>query len=234
MIPPFTDIRSVQTLIEGDKLSLVYGAQDLSPADSGAYTGDISGSMLAKLGCTYVVDRSLRAARDPRRDRRGRNAKVKAAYKHGLVPILCLGEGLEVREAGNQVEHSVAQLKAALDGISAGRRGEGRRRLRAGLGDRHRPGRDAGRRAGGLRGAARGAGRAVRAGGRRRRPDPVRRLGEVRQRRRDRRPSRTSTARWSAARASTRPSSPPWPPTRWASSADLTAMRRGSQIPPVD
>ena len=55
VLPPFTAIRSVQTLIDGDKLGLVYGAQDLSAADSGAYTGDISGSMLAKLGCTYVT-----------------------------------------------------------------------------------------------------------------------------------------------------------------------------------
>jgi triosephosphate isomerase len=120
VVPPFTDIRSVQTLIEGDKLSLVYGAQDLSPADSGAYTGDISGSMLAKLGCTYVV-----IGHSERREIHGEtdevvNAKVKAAFKYGLIPILCLGEGLEVREAGNQVEHSVAQLKAALDGVSAG------------------------------------------------------------------------------------------------------------------
>lgn len=57
VIPPFTDIRSVQTLIEGDKLLLTYGAQDVSAHDSGAFTGEISGSMLAKLGCTFVVDR---------------------------------------------------------------------------------------------------------------------------------------------------------------------------------
>ena len=55
VIPPFTDIRSVQTLIDGDRLRLSYGAQDLSPEASGAYTGDISGSMLNKLGCSYVL-----------------------------------------------------------------------------------------------------------------------------------------------------------------------------------
>ena len=55
VIPPFTDIRSVQTLIDGDRLRLVYGAQDLSPEASGAYTGDISGSMLNKLGCSHVL-----------------------------------------------------------------------------------------------------------------------------------------------------------------------------------
>jgi triosephosphate isomerase len=55
VIPPFTDIRSVQTLIDGDRLRLSYGAQDLSPEASGAYTGDISGVMLNKLGCSYVL-----------------------------------------------------------------------------------------------------------------------------------------------------------------------------------
>ena len=55
VIPPFTDIRSVQTLIDGDRLRLLYGAQDLSPKNSGAFTGDISGAMLAKLGCTFVI-----------------------------------------------------------------------------------------------------------------------------------------------------------------------------------
>ncbi len=55
VLPPFTDLRSVQTLIGGDRLLLGYGAQDLSPHDSGAYTGDVSGPMLAKLGCQYVV-----------------------------------------------------------------------------------------------------------------------------------------------------------------------------------
>src|SRR6188472_2584595 len=55
VLPPFVDIRSVQTLTDGDKLQIGYGAQDLSPHPSGAYTGDISGAMLAKLGCQYVV-----------------------------------------------------------------------------------------------------------------------------------------------------------------------------------
>src|SRR6201991_798777 len=55
VLPPFTDIRSVQTLTDGDKLPLTYGAQDVSPHDSGAYTGDVSAPMLAKLGCTFVA-----------------------------------------------------------------------------------------------------------------------------------------------------------------------------------
>ena len=72
VVPPFTDLRSVQTLVDGDRLSMQYGAQDVSTHDSGAYTGEISAGMLAKLGCTYVVVGHSRAPRVPRRDRRGR------------------------------------------------------------------------------------------------------------------------------------------------------------------
>ncbi|GAA4680000.1 triose-phosphate isomerase [Pseudonocardia yuanmonensis] len=118
VLPPFTDIRSVQTLIDGDKLKLVHGAQDLSPHDSGAYTGDVSGPMLAKLGCTYVV-----VGHSERREIHGEddgvvNAKVRAALKHGLQPILCVGEGLDVRESGAQVAHTTAQLVAALEKVT--------------------------------------------------------------------------------------------------------------------
>src|SRR5919112_1856769 len=114
VLPPFTDIRSVQTLIDGDKLKLVHGAQDLSPHDSGAYTGDVSGAMLAKLGCRYVV-----VGHSERREIHGEddavvNSKVRAAVKHGIVPILCVGEGLAVREEGGHVEHTTRQLTAAL------------------------------------------------------------------------------------------------------------------------
>jgi triosephosphate isomerase len=119
VLPPFTDIRSVQTMIDGDELLMVHGAQDLSPHDSGAYTGDVSGAMLAKLGCSYAV-----VGHSERREIHGEddatvNSKVLAAFRHGIVPILCVGEGLEVREAGTHVEHSTAQLTAALAGVSA-------------------------------------------------------------------------------------------------------------------
>jgi triosephosphate isomerase len=119
VLPPFVDLRSVQTLVDGDKLRIVYGAQDLSPHDGGAYTGDISGSMLAKLGCTYVaVGHSERRQYHAETDAVV-NAKVKAAFRHGLTPILCVGEGLEVRQLNGQVDHCVAQVSAALDGVPA-------------------------------------------------------------------------------------------------------------------
>ncbi|MGW2178683.1 triose-phosphate isomerase [Streptomyces sp. NPDC001732] len=119
VLPPFTDLRSVQTLVEGDKLKIKYGAQDISAHDSGAYTGEVSGPMLAKLRCTYVA-----VGHSERRQYHGEtdeicNAKVKAAYKHGLTPILCVGEGLDVRKAGDQVAHTLAQLDGALKDIPA-------------------------------------------------------------------------------------------------------------------
>ena len=117
VLPPFTDIRSVQTLIDGDKLLIGYGAQDLSPHPSGAYTGDISGPMLAKLGCQYVVVGHSERRQYHHEDDAVVNAKVKAALANNIAPILCVGEGLEVREAGEHVPHTLAQLDGALDKV---------------------------------------------------------------------------------------------------------------------
>ena len=119
VLPPFTDIRSVQTLVDGDKLDIRYGAQDLSTADKGAYTGEISGAMLAKLGCTYVV-----VGHSERREMHAESdevvsAKAQAAYRHGLVPVVCVGEGLEIRQQGTHVAYTLAQLDGSLAGITA-------------------------------------------------------------------------------------------------------------------
>jgi triosephosphate isomerase len=119
VIPPFTDLRSVQTLVDGDKLKLTYGAQDVSKHDSGAYTGEISGTFLAKLGCTFaVVGHSERRTYHDEDDALVAE-KAAAALKHGLVPIVCIGEGLEIREAGDHVAYNVNQLKGSLAGLSA-------------------------------------------------------------------------------------------------------------------
>ncbi|MCF6523399.1 triose-phosphate isomerase [Streptomyces sp. JJ36] len=119
VLPPFTDLRSVQTLIDGDKLKIKYGAQDLSAHDGGAYTGEVSGAMLAKLNCTYVVIGHSERRQYHGEDEASCNAKVQAAYRHGLTPILCVGEGLEVRKAGEHVPHTLAQLDGALRDIPA-------------------------------------------------------------------------------------------------------------------
>ncbi|HKJ11584.1 MAG TPA: triose-phosphate isomerase [Ornithinimicrobium sp.] len=117
VLPPFTDLRSVQTLVQGDQLKLKYGAQDLSAHDEGAYTGEVSGAFLAKLGCTYVVVGHSERREYHREDDALVAQKVAAALRHGLCPIVCVGEGLEVREAGSAVKFVVEQVRAALDGV---------------------------------------------------------------------------------------------------------------------
>ncbi|MEP6696522.1 MAG: triose-phosphate isomerase [Pseudonocardiales bacterium] len=118
VLPPFTCLRSVQTLIEGDRLLLGYGAQDLSPHDGGAYTGDVSGPMLAKLDCAYVVVGHSERRGYHAEDDSAVNAKVLAAGRNGLTAIVCVGEALDVREAGQQVAHCAGQLTAALAGVT--------------------------------------------------------------------------------------------------------------------
>lgn len=118
-IPPFTDIRGVQIVVEGDKLGFSYGAQDVSVHESGAYTGEVSAPMLAKLGCSWAV-----VGHSERRQYHGEDdatvaAKAKAALGSGLSPIVCVGEPLEVRESGEHVDYVVAQTRASLDGLSS-------------------------------------------------------------------------------------------------------------------
>ncbi len=118
IVPPFTDIRSIQTLIDGDRLRLTYGAQDLSPEIGGAFTGDISGSMLRKLGCRYViVGHSERRAIHSESDELV-NRKIKAALSNELTPIFCVGEELSVRESGAHVSHIIRQIRAGLAGLT--------------------------------------------------------------------------------------------------------------------
>jgi triosephosphate isomerase (TIM) len=119
VLPPFTDLRSVQTLVAGDKLRIGYGAQDLSPYPKGAYTGDISGHMLAKLGCSYVLAGHSERRRYHHEDDALVNAKVRAALANSITPVLCVGESLDVRQAGGHVEFVLGQLKGSLAKVSA-------------------------------------------------------------------------------------------------------------------
>lgn len=116
---PFTDIRSVQTLVDGDRLGVTYGSQDISEHDKGAYTGEISGLMLAKLGVKWAV-----VGHSERRQYHGEsdaivNAKAKAAIRHGITPIVCVGEGLDIRKAGEHVPYTLAQVDGSLAGLTA-------------------------------------------------------------------------------------------------------------------
>ncbi|MGN6034735.1 triose-phosphate isomerase [Brevibacterium casei] len=119
VIPPFTDIRSVQTLVQGDKLWLRYGAQDVSRHEPGAHTGEIAATFLSRLGCTYVVVGHSERRADNHETNDVVAAKVKAALGHDLVPILCVGEFLDQREDGTHVEFTLAQLEESLAGLSA-------------------------------------------------------------------------------------------------------------------
>ena len=119
VLPPFTHIRSIQTMIDGDELLLVHGAQDLSPKDSGAYTGDVSGPMLAKLGCSYVVVGHSERREYHNEDDALVNLKVRAALRNGITPILCVGEGLPVREESGHVAHCTSQVDGALAKVTA-------------------------------------------------------------------------------------------------------------------
>jgi triosephosphate isomerase (TIM) len=119
VLPPFTDLRSVQTLVDGDKLKIKYGAQDISQHDRGAYTGEISGPMLAKLGCSYVLAGHSERRQYHHEDNALVNAKVKAAFRNQVTPILCVGESLEVRKAGDAVTYTLGQLDGSLKGILA-------------------------------------------------------------------------------------------------------------------
>ena len=114
--PPFTDLRSAQTLIDAEGFKLVLGAQDLSEHDSGAFTGDISGEFLAKLNCQYVLIGHSERRTIHGEDDQQVNAKVAAAVRHGITPVLCVGETLEQRNAG-QLSVSVEQTLTALDGL---------------------------------------------------------------------------------------------------------------------
>ena len=116
---PFTDIRSVQTLVDADSLKVVYGSQDISAHDKGAYTGEISGTMLSKLGCSYAVIGHSERRQYHAEDDALVNAKVKAAFKHGIVPIMCIGEVKEERESGIQVQVTLGQLDGGLADIPA-------------------------------------------------------------------------------------------------------------------
>jgi triosephosphate isomerase len=119
VLPPFTDLRSVQTLIDGDRLRISYGGQDVSAHASGAYTGEIAASMLAKLGCSWVVVGHSERRQYHHEDDLLVNAKVKAAFAAGLVPILCVGEPLEVRREGTHCAHALAQLDGGLADVTA-------------------------------------------------------------------------------------------------------------------
>jgi triosephosphate isomerase len=116
---PFTDIRSVQTTIESDRIRILIGAQNCYWEEKGAFTGEVSPAFLSKLNVALVI-----VGHSERRQLFGEtdewvNKKVKAVFKHDMTPIMCVGETLEEREEGLADERVLNQLKAGLAGVSA-------------------------------------------------------------------------------------------------------------------
>ncbi len=117
--PAFTALRSVQTTIEGDRLKIKLGAQNVYWEPSGAYTGEVSAPMLAKLNVGYVI-----VGHSERRELFGETdemvaKKLRAVLANGMTPIVCVGETLEEREAGGTDDKCCGQVEAAFSGLSS-------------------------------------------------------------------------------------------------------------------
>jgi triosephosphate isomerase (TIM) len=117
--PTFTSLRSIQTVLDADNIPMKLGAQNCHWKDDGAYTGEVSPPMLAKLNVSYVI-----VGHSERRQYFGEtdetvNLKVKAVLKHGMTPIMCVGESLEEREAGETDARVDVQTRGGFAGVKA-------------------------------------------------------------------------------------------------------------------
>jgi triosephosphate isomerase len=119
--PTFTALRSVETLLESDKLPYGLGAQNVNAEDKGAFTGEISPPMLAALKVSYVIVGHSERRQLFGEDDQTVNRKVRAVFKHGMTPIVCVGETLEEREADGTESKVTGQVRRAFADVDAER-----------------------------------------------------------------------------------------------------------------
>lgn len=119
VLAPFTDLRSIQTVVNGEKMRISYGAQNVSAQEKGAYTGDVSAPMLAKLGCTWVIIGHSERRHYHHETSELVSHKAQIAHQHGIKPIVCVGESLDIRESGSYLDYIVDQARQSLEGLNA-------------------------------------------------------------------------------------------------------------------
>jgi triosephosphate isomerase (TIM) len=119
VFPPFTDLRSVQTLISAEKFDLRFGAQDVSEHDSGAHTGEVSAAMLAKLDCAYAIVGHSERRQDHHESDAIVGRKAAAALRAGITPIICVGETAADLEQHGASAVPVQQLREVLAELPA-------------------------------------------------------------------------------------------------------------------
>lgn len=119
VLAPFTDLRSIQTVVNGEKMRISYGAQNVAAQEKGAYTGDVSAPMLAKLGCTWVIIGHSERRHCHHETSELVSHKAQIAHQHGIKPIVCVGESLDIRESGSYLDYIVDQARQSLEGLNA-------------------------------------------------------------------------------------------------------------------
>ena len=119
VLAPFTDLRSIQTVVNGEKMRISYGAQNVAAQEKGAYTGDVSAPMLAKLGCTWVIIGHSERRHYHHETSELVSHKAQIAHQHGIKPIVCVGESLDIRESGSYLDYIVDQARQSLEGLNA-------------------------------------------------------------------------------------------------------------------
>lgn len=118
VLAPFTDLRSIQTVVNGEKMKISYGAQNVAPQEKGAYTGDISAPMLAKLGCEWVIVGHSEHRQYHHETSDLVSQKAQIAHENGIKPIVCVGESLDIRESGSYLDYIVDQARNSLEGLN--------------------------------------------------------------------------------------------------------------------